>query len=292
MAHLSNDSPLFHPLRPIRAAALILVLAILACNAPGLAPTPSPAPTSTPIPTPTHTPEPADTGWILLEPGVQLRQVQVATGDVAERLLLIRLDPADFRFRVLYTPGTARRVSQWATEAMDASPLVVVNGGYFTPEHQSVGLVVSDRQVYGVPYGDFAGMFAVLPGGRVQVRWLAAQPYDPGEMLLEAVQSFPVLVRPGGALGFPADADDGRPARRTVVAQDQEGCILFIVATRGYLALHELARWLVESDLDLDTALNLDGGQSTGLYVSAGHPRIEVDSLVPVPSVIVVQRRE
>jgi hypothetical protein len=99
------------------------------------------------------------------------------------------------------------------------------------------------------------------------------------------VQSFPVLVKPGGVMGFPADADDGRPARRTVVAQDRRGRLLFLVAPRGYFSLHHLAVWLVASDLDVDVALNLDGGPSSGLWLRDGP---QIDSLVPVPSVIVV----
>ena len=92
-------------------------------------------------------------------------------------------------------------------------------------------------------------------------------------------------------MGFPADADDGRPARRTVVAQDYQGRILIIVAPRGYLSLHELARFLAESDLDLDVALNLDGGYSTGLWLQADGLIVNIDSLVPVPSVVSVDWR-
>jgi len=279
-------------LYPTHLAGLALALTLLACNQPGptAMPTPTPSPTPTHPPVPTTTPEPEDTGWESMEAGVELRQVLVHTGDVTERLLLVRLDPARFRFRVLYTPGQALRVSEWAA-TVGESPLLVVNGGYFTPEQEATGLLVSSGQAYGVSYGDFAGMFAVLPGGRVEVRWLAAQPYDPWEMLLEAVQSFPVLVKPGGVMGFPPDADDNRPARRTVVAQDRQGRILFAVAPRGYLTLHQLARRLAESDLELDTALNLDGGQSSGLYLLAGESLTQVDSLVAVPSVIVAEGR-
>lgn len=205
--------------------------------------------------------------------------------------MVARLEPTSFRFRVLYTPGNGRTVAGWATGLEAQPPFLVVNGGYFTPEYQATGLLVSDGQAYGVSYGGFAGMLAVLPGGRVEVRWLADRPYDPNEMLVEAVQSFPVLVKPGGVLGFPADADDGQPARRTVVAQDQAGRILFIVAPRGYLSLHALARWLVSSDLALDVALNLDGGQSTGLYVEAGGVRLGEDSFSPLPAVIVAEGR-
>jgi uncharacterized protein YigE (DUF2233 family) len=274
------------------AVACLLILALPACDWIAPAPTPTPTHTPTPLPgptlTPSPTPEPADTGWLVPRPGVEIRQVRVTAGEFSERLLLVRLDPEAFRFQVLYTPGSAQRVSEWSAVS-GADALLVVNGGYFTPENTVTGLLVTDGRVYGSPYGDFAGMFAVLPGGRVQIRWLARQPYDPTEMLVHAVQSFPVLVKPGGVMGFPADADDGRPARRTVVSQDREGRLVFVVAPRGYLSLHEMAHWLVESDLGVNVALNLDGGYSTGLVLAAGRTRVEIDSLVPVPSVIVVR---
>ena len=270
----------------MRFAGLLVALALVACNAPGIPPTATPSPS----PPPSPTPEPADTGWMTLEEGIELRRVVVPTGDVTERIHLVRIDPAVARFRVRYTPGTARQVSTWSALAGQPA-FLTVNGGYFSPENLTTALLVSDGQTYGRSYGEFAGMFAVLPDGQVEVRWLADQPYDPAEILLEAVQSFPMLVQPGGVMGFPADADDGRPARRTAVGQDRLGRILFIVAPRGYLTLHELARWLATSDLELDVALNLDGGLSTGLMLSAGDTQIQVDSLVPVPSVIVAERR-
>jgi hypothetical protein len=257
-------------------------------------PTPLPSPTSrptwTPYPTavPTSTPEPPDTGWQTVQPGVELRQVRVESGDVAERLTIVRLNSDSVRFRVHYDPIAPRSVSGWAERLR---PLLVVNGGYFTPENETTGLLISDGRIWGTPYGEFAGMLAVTPDDGVSVRWLRDQPYDPGEPLKEALQSFPVLIKPGGVMGFPADADDARPARRTVVAQDYQGRILIIVAPRGYLSLHELARYLAESDLDLDVALNLDGGYSTGLWLQADGLIANIDSLVPVPSVVSVDWR-
>ena len=270
-------------------------------------PTPTPTPTPTPLPSPTPWPtptlEPPDTGWQPLRSGVELRQVRVETGATAERLTIVRLDPTAVRFRVHYDPADPRPVSGWAERLqplLRVTPLLVVNGGYFTPENETTGLLISDGQAWGTPYGDFAGMFAVNPspgpspargGGEVSVRWLRDWPYDPAEPLQEALQSFPVLVKPGGVIGFPADAGDGRPARRTVVAQDRQGRILIVVAPRGYLTLHELARFLAASDLDLDVALNLDGGYSTGLWLRGSEESITIDSLTPVPSVISVAYR-
>jgi uncharacterized protein YigE (DUF2233 family) len=253
-------------------------------------PSPTPWPTPTPYPAsqPTFTPEPPDTGWQLLRPGIELRQLNVEAGAATERLTIVRLDPAGVRFRVHYDPHVPLPVSAWAGVLQSS---LVVNGGYFTPESETVGLLISDGQVWGTSYGDFAGMFAVTADEHISVRWLRDRPYDPNEPLRAALQSFPVLVKPGIGMGFPADADDGRPARRTVVAQDRQGQVLFVVAPYGYLSLHELAQFLADSDLDLDIALNLDGGNSTGLWLKTESGTVEIASLASVPSVISVDYR-
>jgi exopolysaccharide biosynthesis protein len=203
----------------------------------------------------------------------------------------VRLDPAQVRFRVRYDPANPKTVSAWG---MQSSPLLVVNGAYFAPEsegNETIGLLVVDGERWGTPLADYAGMFAVTVAGDVSVRWLRQRPYDPGEPLIEAMQSFPVLVRPGGVMGFPAEADEGIASRRTVVAQDRDGNILLIAAPRGYLSLHEVADFLARSDLAVDVALNLDGGGSTGMWLAAGDARVDIDSFTPVPSVIMVERR-
>jgi len=269
------------------------MLLMLACNVPSFTPLPTPTPTATPLPTatatpvipPTSTPLPEDTGWQLLQPGIEVRSLNVAVGTNIERVTVARLEPNAVMFRVLYAPGASTLVSVWAQQT---GALLTVNAGYFTEEQTVTGLTISNHEVFGALYGDFAGMFAVTDAGEVSVRWLRTWPYDPYESLREAVQCFPVLVKPGGVMGFPADADDGRPARRTVVALDFDGRILMMIAPRGFFSLHELAVWLVESDLDVDIALNLDGGPSSGLWI----PNVAtIDSMTSVPAVIAVMSR-
>jgi uncharacterized protein YigE (DUF2233 family) len=226
------------------------------------------------------TPLPPDTGWRTVAPGVEVRSLNVAAGELTERVTIARLDPTHATLRVFYTPGNAYPVSAWARQT---GALLVVNGGYFTAEQTVTGLTVTNGAAHGAPYGDYAGMLAVGVDGVFTVRWLRTWPYDPAEPLREAVQSFPVLVKPGGEMGFPADADDGRPSRRTVAAQDRRGCLLLMIAPRGYLSLHDMAVWLATSDLDVDVALNLDGGTSSGFWLADG---VQIDSLIPVPVVI------
>jgi uncharacterized protein YigE (DUF2233 family) len=245
-------------------------------------PTATVQPTVTRVPTRTPTPEPDDTGWRPLAPGVEWRHLWADTGAGNERLHLIRLEPDQIRMRVVYQPSHPRKISQWAQVLPNA--LIVVNAGYFTPDYRATGLVISDGIASGRSHGDYAGMLAAGPDGQITLRWLRTAPYRPGETLFQAVQSFPVLVKPGGQMGFPADADEGQRSRRTVVAQDATGRIILIIGPEFRFSLHELAVWLAESDLDIDIALNLDGGTSSGLW-GMGYDSV-VNSNIPVPAVI------
>ncbi len=124
---------------------------------------------------------------------------------------------------------------------------------------------------------------------RAELRWLVQKPYNSCEPLHAALQSFPILVQPGGELGFPAERDNHARARRTVIAQDRDGRILFIIAPEGYFTLHQLSVYLTESDLNLDIALNLDGGGSTGILVA--NPREIISPRTLLPFVILVYAR-
>jgi hypothetical protein len=131
-------------------------------------------------------------------------------------------------------------------------------------------------------------MLAIDPSGS-ELRWLAEQPFNSAEPLQAALQSFPMLVKPGGALGFGAERENHAIARRTVIAQDQHGRILLMVAPQGYFTLHRLSVYLTESDLDLDIAINLDGGGSTGILVA--NPRELISPTRPIPFVILIYPR-
>jgi exopolysaccharide biosynthesis protein len=200
---------------------------------------------------------------------------------------MLRLDLDYFRLDIAYheIPQT---LEDWQTET---NALVVVNGGYFRRENDRYfpnGLTIVDGEPIGSSYDDFAGMLAIDDDG-AELRWLADTPYDPSEVLTAAMQSFPILVKPGGELGFQEQHEDNLQARRTVVGQDKDGRMLFIVAPRGYFTLHQLSAFLTESDLDLDIAINLDGGPSSGILVA--NPHQVIPALTFLPLVILVYAR-
>jgi hypothetical protein len=73
-----------------------------------------------------------------------------------------------------------------------------------------------------------------------------------------------------------------------VVAVDRSGNLLFIVTPSSAFTLHGMGVWLANSDLDIDTALNFDGGSSSGLAVWMPTGEWGFDSSNRVPAVVTV----
>jgi exopolysaccharide biosynthesis protein len=243
--------------------------------------TPTLTSTSVPVLSPTATQNP-DTGWFDLQPSLERRTLKFMDdqNQWVEALNIFRLDPNQFRFDVAYhrTPQSLR---DWQAET-DA--LIVVNGGYFRIENDEYipnGLTIADGEVIGISYGTFAGMLAITRDGP-ELRWLEQEPYNPDEGLLAALQSFPIIVKPGGKLGLSEEHEDHQKAARTVIGQDTHGRILFMIAPEGYFTLQGLSATLTESDLELDIAINLDGGPSSGILVADPPEEISRGALLPV----------
>lgn len=273
---------------------LYTAMLLSACNMPSGPFSLAPAPTRTPLPEaaasatpsplpPSATPAPE---WEELLPGFELRVMQMwieglgAPVDVT----VIRIDPARLDIRMHYSPGNPVEVSGWQQRL---NALLVVNGGFFQANNQPRGLIVVDGQRFGTSFGNHGGMLTVSDEV-VSIRALAQFPYKPEEYFDQAVQCSPMILYPGG---FPVQFDDVAPdlSRRTAVAQDTRGRIVFIAIDEGVVSLYQLRDWMVEqTDLELFTAFNLDGGYSTGLALDAGGRSLTIESRAKLPIVIAV----
>jgi hypothetical protein len=236
---------------------------------------------------PTVDPKP-EPGWTRLRPGLEKRVYPIYNGanQQVESLHVWRLDQNYFRMDVAFN-ATPKSLDAWQEQT---NALMVVNGGFYSIDNERYfpdGITIINGQVSGRSFRS-GGMLAI-DEARAELRWLAQEPYNSLELLQAALQSFPILVTPGGGLGFGAERESNASARRTVIAQDKSSRILFMVAPQGYFTLHQLSVYLTESDLNLDIALNLDGGGSTGILVA--DPREIISPNRPLPFVILVYAR-
>lgn len=287
-----------------------LVLLLAGCatarepDGPAISQTLLPAPAELPLELPTElagTPLAdatlPDTGWVELGPGINGRRlllephrVGIAPDEAGERMVpvhMLRLDPAVVTFAVGYAPDAPRAFAAWCAEP---GTLAAINGGFFHRDYQSTALVIAQGVASGTSYEGQGGMFAVDSTGAVSLRHLADQPYRPDEPLVEALQGWPMLIRPGGQVIYPT-AESGDRARRSVLAIDQAGNVVLLAFPTSDFTLRGLADWLVSSDLGLDAAMNLDGGSSTGLCANAPLYQARIDAFGPLPLVLLVRAR-
>lgn len=288
-----------------RLFTAVLALALVACGSRTPPPvTITPEPTWTPIPPPvaevfpTFAPMPAegsaeertpvsalnyDGVWRDVKPGLQAMLLRARVGKRDELVVLVRVDPAQHPIRVLYDPVQPRLVREWFdTTQADA----VINAGFFLDDRTTAGLLITGGKVFGNSYKGFGGMF-VMRGATPSIQWLRTQPYQPDASMTHAVQAAPMLVQNGRVVQ--GITDNGERNRRSFVAVDRNGRVLLGVSQTAAWSLTDLATFLARTPkLEIDDALNLDGGASSGLWVRSTIDPALTNSFDAVPSVIVV----
>jgi len=248
--------------------------------------TPIPA-TARPTPVPPTVIPTLDNNWTPIANGVDYRRLAFLDSHSQNvGILVARIDPTKVTFKVGYVPNQRKSINDWLLALPGA--VVIVNANYFDQTGNPIGLVASNGQIYSSSTGrSDSGMFQVR-GTEARVRSLFVEPYSNTERFDQLVQGFPLLMAAGQvAPAFNGDLDNS-PSRRTVIAQDIHGRILIIVTPLGAASFTDMARFLGLSGLEIDTALNLDGGTSTALYLQTGGPSSITSGLVPVPVVLAV----
>ncbi len=272
------------PAKHVRNLYLLLGLLIgslLSCSVlPNITHNGTPVVSSSPGTTPNS---PALKVWYSSAPGIDVRYEDWKTpANHEDTVTIVRLDLQRVHISIGYQPATPLSMNMWMQKT---HALAMINGGYFDATNNPEGLLITDGQAYGTSYAGFGGMLAVDTQGNVTLRSLHDQPYDSSEQLQQVTQSSPMLMINGQRTQFTANANF---QRRSVIATDKQGHLLLIASPAQAFTLDEMADLLASSDLSIQNALNLDGGSSTGLYVT-GKQAVSIDPLLEIPIVIEVK---
>ena len=167
---------------------------------------------------------------------------------------------------------------------------LVVNGGFFDPEGRPVGLAISD----GVILSKLAGLSGgVLTYDGSRARLFSAEDYAAGDGSRFAIQCRPRLVVDRQVN---VKSDDGKRAERTALCTREGGRTVDVVIVRGSddgespgPSLLALARHLTSAGCE--SALNLDGGPSSGVAWREGEAVRLLAPRGPVRHVVVFRER-
>lgn len=200
-----------------------------------------------------------------LPKGGAVREAQLSDNGVTARVTAVVFSSRSYTMHVVDSPapGTTKLAGVLAAAGFVAG----VNGGYFQEDFRPVGLMIADgRQVHAFEKAKLLSGILAVRGSRIEIV-RSSHFQNPGDVR-EAIQCGPMLVEGGQPV---AGLNSERSARRTVAASDGRGQWALIYMTSVTLA--DAARILATQGVLGDwvpiTALNLDGGSSSGLWAAA-----------------------
>lgn len=196
--------------------------------------------------------------------------ITVHNGSAEAKIYTVTGRSSELRFHVL--SNVDRRFSNVQEAVSKSGAIAGVNGGYFQSDLTPVGLLISEgKLVHPLERAKLlSGVFFVRKQKPSLVR---AQHFSDTAGVSDAIQCGPFLVESGRMV---SGLNNGRSAPRTFVFLTQSGSLGIGICRSVTLA--ELAEILAEADLlpngPIASALNLDGGSSTGFYLAHGDQSI------------------
>lgn len=215
---------------------------------------------------------------------------RVATIDDHEVSFLVsKFSANDYRWNLTNTPSDPKTIHEWR---QNIGAMFVMNGSYFNDANQPTGFYSIDGESSTVPWpagnsDDNGYTFAVnVNDGSVNLYFVPASS-TLGPTQGSTFLSFPTLILNDTPL---VKEDSGLHARRSVLAQTDDGTVYVFTSEVGEESLYQMAQWLAAQPEHFRIAGNLDGGPSTGISTASTPWDVEIQSAA-VPNVLSVDRR-
>lgn len=185
------------------------------------------------------------------------------SGAASTKLNLIFFDAKQCTMKVVDRAKKADALSL-AKTLQGTGALAGCNGGYFTPEFQPLGLVVSQGKRAGIfERSSLLGGLLMVRKGKPMLLW--RDEFTEVSGITDLLQAGPRLVNGGKSV---AGLEALRRRPRTILLTDNNG--LWAMGTSGWVTLREISDILatpgVITEFAVERALNLDGGSSCGLW--------------------------
>ena len=223
------------------------------------------------------------------------KQIEVPIGPKGTdgTLHLYLFDSRRYSLKIIDQGGVRSQTYRDLEHAMQAHNCVAgSNGGFFGKDGNPLGLVVADGRRSGKPNraSDLTSGVLFQDGARLRIM-RASSYFQNGDNPYQLLQTGPFLVENGKAVeGLSAK----RHARRTFILTD--GGNQWAIGYAPPTTLAQLAATLAQhkqfTPFKVQTALNLDGGSSSGLWVKRGdHLPLYLREIRPIRNFVGILRR-
>jgi len=212
----------------------------------------------------------AENQFLTQGPGLALLETEYQSASSSIPLQIVRIDPAILS-PIVRSSKEHRKIKLMAQELNAA---VGINTNFFDPTGRPLGLIISEGETLrAVHHGGslLTGIFSLSTRG-IEIVGREFPPAAPKE----AFQAGPLLIEKGTRTVL---KERGEGTRRGAIAVNREGLVLLVVTKNRFpgMTLTELQDFLATPSFRIISALNLDGGGSSQLFVRLPNNSEEID---------------
>ena len=228
------------------------------------------------------------TTWRTVAPGIQYTELHPLQLNPLAKIHAFKVDLLHYRLVSTFARELQQPIATVRVFAQHQPSLINVNGGFFTPLLQPLGLRINNKEVKSpLKTISWWGVFYTV-GEHAYV--VSSRNYKPNSQIDFAIQGGPRLIVNGRIPRLKVGED-----QRTALGIDRSGDVVILVTDNLALTTTELARIMRRSEsrngLDCLQALNLDGGGSTQMYAHFEQLTVNILGLTGVTDALQVRRR-
>jgi len=230
----------------------------------------------------------APTHWRSLARGFEYAQLRFPEFSGEGRLHAFRIDLHRYHMRLAFAKDIKK--AQLGKNVVHKLALaykapLAVNGGFFAPRMQPLGLRISEGELWSPMKRVKWWSVFFIRKGHAHIQHYRA--FRLRKDIQFAVQAGPRLIVGGHIPKLKPGFD-----QRTALGITRKGRVILLVTEELELSTTQLARIMrrstAQGGLGCIDALNLDGGSSTQLYVSAGSFKLEIPGFMVADAVLVL----
>lgn len=206
----------------------------------------------------------ADFGWKQLNGGIQYKKLIIDQKTLTEQnstpglIHLFQIDPLKYRLDIITAKQFKMVNIDAKTMVLKSGALIAINGGFFSPEFQSLGLLVQKGREINRP--KWTSWWHIFQVQKSTPAIITKQEYLPSSDTEMAIEAGPRLLVDGN----PPENLKPSSAERTAIGITANNQIIIAVTENHQISMAEFSRELKSEGCV--NALNLDGGTSTQAY--------------------------
>ncbi|WP_201979115.1 phosphodiester glycosidase family protein [Hymenobacter rubidus] len=226
---------------------------------------------NSPAPLPRNAPD--GLAWQQLAPGLALGEYTPAkkSGIGDSKITVIRIDPKRYTFRLMESArfkNQRRTAAQWCQQE---KLIVCINAGMYEPDGRNVGYMRSHKFVNNAVFNADNCLLAFSPidSLRPEIKLIDRGCAADWEQQAQCYQSVSQSIRMIDCHRRNTWAQQPKKWSSAVWGIDKDGQALMIFCRSPY-TMHDYADILLQSPLNIQQAMYLEGGPEASLYVKSG----------------------